>query len=115
MFAVIGSDKNATFVWKFLGWTEEYNALEVCPTYDGAEIVDVDGGIAGARGQEAVQLWQSAVVVMPPQCVDDFVVLLDAAQQLQTGGLIHIDAPAAESTWSVRQTHEKKERKDHEF
>lgn len=67
------------------------------PTNDGAEIVHVDGSIAGARGQEAVQLWWRAVAVMPPQRVDDLVVLLDAAQQLQTGSLIHINAPAAEN------------------
>lgn len=47
-----------------------------------------------------MQLWQRAVVVMPPQRVDDLVVLLDAAQQLQTGSLIHVNAPAAESMWS---------------
>lgn len=56
-----------------------------------------DDGIAGARGQKAVQLRQGAVVVMPPQRVDDLMVLLDAAQQLQTGSLIHVNTPAAES------------------
>lgn len=30
-------------------------------------------------------------------------VLLDAAQQLKTGSLIHINAPAAESMWSAKQ------------
>lgn len=28
-------------------------------------------------------------------------VLLDAAQQLQTGSLIYVDAPAAQSSWSA--------------
>lgn len=31
---------------------------------------------------------------VPPQRVDDLVVLLDTAQQLQTGGPIHVDTPA---------------------
>lgn len=34
------------------------------------------------------------MLVVPPQRVDDLVVLLDATQQLQIGGLIHVDAPA---------------------
>lgn len=55
----------------------------------------VDDGVARAGGEEAAQLRRGAVVVMPPQRVDDLVVLLDAAQQLQAGSLIHVDAPAA--------------------
>lgn len=33
------------------------------------------------------------MLVMPPQRVDDLVVLLDAAQLLQVGGLENINAP----------------------
>lgn len=51
-----------------------------------------DDGVAGARGQEAVELGGGATV--PPQRVDDLVVLLDAAQQLHTGSLVDVDAPA---------------------
>ena len=70
------------------------------PTYDGAEVVHIDDGVAGARGQEAVQLRCRAVVMMPPQRVDDLVMLLDAAQQLQTRSLIHLNTPAADSVRS---------------
>lgn len=70
------------------------------PTYDGAEVVHVDDGVAGARGQQAVQLRRRAVVMMPPQRVDDLVMLLDAAQQLQTRSLIHLNTPAADSVRS---------------
>lgn len=73
------------------------------PTYDGAQIVHVDDGVAGARGEEAVQLRRGAVVMMPAERVDDLVVLLDAAEQLQAGGLVHVDT--AGNTWS---THNKK-------
>lgn len=70
------------------------------PTYDGAEVVHVDDGVAGARGQQAVQLRRRAVVMMPPQRVDDLVMLLDAAQQLQTRSLIHLNTPAADNARS---------------
>lgn len=65
------------------------------PTYHGAQIVDIDFGIAGAGRQQVVQLRLGAVVMVPPQRVDDFVVLLDAAQQPQTGSLVHVNGPAA--------------------
>lgn len=51
-----------------------------------------DNGVAGARGQEAVKIGGGATV--PPQRVDDLVMLLDAAQQLQTGSLIDVNAAA---------------------
>lgn len=62
----------------------------------------VDGGVAGAGGQQAVQLGSGAVLVMPAQRVDDLVVLLDATQQLQTGSLEHLDTP--ERSREVRDT-----------
>lgn len=37
------------------------------------------------------------MLVVPAQRVDDLVMLLDAAQQLQGGGLVHVDAPAAQT------------------
>lgn len=39
---------------------------------------------------------------VPPQRVDDLVVLLDTAQQLQTGGPIHVNTPATpeDQRWS---------------
>ena len=82
---------------------------EVSPplTYDGAEVVHVDGGVAGARRQQAVQLRRGAVAVMPAQRVDHLVVLLDAAQQFQGGGLVHVDAAAAESNGGGAQTYGK--------
>lgn len=61
-------------------------------TYDGSQVVHEDDGVAGARGQETVELGGGATV--PPQRIDDLVVLLDAAQQLQTGSLVDVDAPA---------------------
>lgn len=73
------------------------NNKKMLPTNDRAEVVDVDDGVAGAWGQQTVELRCSAVVVVPSQRVDDLVVLLDAAQQQQTGSLIHINAPAGET------------------
>lgn len=54
----------------------------------------IDDGVGGARGQQAVELRRRAVLVVPPEHVDDFVVLLNAAEQLQTGSLIHLNTPA---------------------
>lgn len=51
-----------------------------------------DNGVAGARRQQAVELEGGATV--PSQRVDDLVMLLDAAQQLQTGSLVDVYAPA---------------------
>lgn len=49
-----------------------------------------------------MKLWRRAVLGVPPQRVDDLVVLLDTAQQLQVGGPIHVDAPATpeDRRWS---------------
>lgn len=80
------SSRNATNRWV---WRQA-----APPTYDGAQVVHVDGGVAGARRQQAVQLRRGAVVVVPPQRVDDLVVLLDAAQLLQAGGLVHLNTPS---------------------
>jgi len=67
---------------------------EAPPTDDGAEVVHVDGGVAGARRQEAAQLGRGVEVGVPLQRVDDLVVLLDAAQQPQAGRRVHFHAPA---------------------
>lgn len=61
-------------------------------TYYSSQIVHKDNGVAGARSQEAVELGGGATV--PPKCVYDLVMLLDAAQQLQTGSLVDVNAPA---------------------
>lgn len=44
-----------------------------------------------------MQLGGGATV--PPQRVDDLVMLLDAAQQLQTGSLVDVNAPAGKYTF----------------
>lgn len=61
-----------------------------------------DDGVAGTRGQEAVELGGGAAV--PPQRVDDLVMLLDAAQQLQTGSLVDVNAPAGKYAYQCFTT-----------
>lgn len=61
-----------------------------------------DNGVAGTRGQEAVELGGGAVV--PPQRVDNLVMLLDAAQQFQTGSLVDVNAPAGKYTYQCFST-----------
>lgn len=48
-------------------------------TDSAAQVVDVDEGVAGARGEQAVQLRLAGVRLGPAQGVDDFMVLLDGA------------------------------------
>lgn len=57
---------------------------------DGAtQVVDVDEGVAGAGGEQAVQLRPGGVLMVPAQRVDDFMVLLHGAQKLQTRSFVH--------------------------
>lgn len=59
-------------------------------THSTAQVVDVDVGVAGAGGQQAVQLGLGGVLMVPAQRVDDFMVLLDGAHKLQTRSFVHV-------------------------
>lgn len=53
----------------------------VALTDSAAQVVDVDEGVTGAGGEQAVQLRLGGVLMVPAQCVDEFMVLLHGAQK----------------------------------
>lgn len=61
----------------------------VALTDSAAQVVDVDEGVTGAGGEQAVQLRLAGVLMVPAQCVDEFMVLLHGAQKRQTRRLVH--------------------------
>lgn len=72
-----------------------------------AQVVDVDEGIAGAGGEQAVQLGLGGVLMVPTQRVDDFMVLLYGAQELQTRSFVHFNRAAKKpKIHKTRQTHQ---------
>lgn len=54
-----------------------------------AQVVDVDESIAGAGGEQAMQLRLGGVLMEPTQRVDDFMMLLHGTQKLQTWSFVH--------------------------
>lgn len=55
-----------------------------------AQVVDVDESVAGARGEQAVQLRLGGVLMVPAQPVDDFMVLLHDTHKLQIRSFVHL-------------------------
>lgn len=59
----------------------EYNLQTV--TYNTLQVMHINGGIDGAWSYQVTQLWLGPVLMVPANGIDQFVMLLDSAEQLQ--------------------------------